>query len=65
MSGTVTWRELVSQPDSWTTLLGRLESGALALPLDTVAFDEFLLLGTGMATPAPFQGGTGRRAKLS
>ena len=47
MSGTVTWRELLSQPDRWASLIGRLESGALALPLDTTAFDEFLLLGSG------------------
>lgn len=47
MSGELTWRELISQPDAWTTLIARLKSGALVLPVDPVDFDEFLLLGSG------------------
>ena len=47
MNGNVTWRELLSQPDSWDRLIGRLQSGALALPVDPKEFDEFLLLGSG------------------
>ncbi|UPH72228.1 SIS domain-containing protein [Abyssibius alkaniclasticus] len=47
MTGHVTWRELISQPDAWKALLGRLESGALALPFAVEDFDEFILLGSG------------------
>lgn len=47
MTGTLTWRELTSQPGTWEALLGRLQAGALALPVDPDAFDEFLLLGSG------------------
>jgi len=47
MSGTVTLRELKSQPDAWDTLIARLQSGALSLPIDPADFDEFTLLGSG------------------
>ena len=47
MTGDVTWQELNSQPDAWQALIGRLETGALALPVDLAAYDEFLLLGSG------------------
>lgn len=47
MSGDVTGRELTSQPDAWEALIGRLQSGALRLPLDPAEFDEFVLLGSG------------------
>ena len=47
MNGTVTWRELLSQPDIWERLISRLQSGALALPVDATAFDECLLVGSG------------------
>lgn len=45
MTGDVTWRELISQPDAWAALIARLESGALALP--EAAAEEYLLLGSG------------------
>ena len=47
MTGTTTWRELISQPDIWSGLIARLDSGALALPVNVADFDEFLLLGSG------------------
>lgn len=47
MSGDLTWRELISQPDAWTALIARLENGELVLPIDPAAFDEFILLGSG------------------
>ena len=47
MTGTTTWRELISQPDTWSSLIARLDSGALALPVNMADFDEVLLLGSG------------------
>ena len=47
MTGTTTWRELISQPEAWVSLIARLDSGALALPVTMADFDEFLLLGSG------------------
>lgn len=47
MSGDITWRELNSQPSAWAALLGRLQSGALALPADPSDYDETVLLGSG------------------
>ena len=47
MTGTTTWRELISQPETWAGLIARLDSGALALPVSVADFDEFLLLGSG------------------
>ncbi len=47
MSGDLTWRELISQPEAWAALIARLESGALALPVAPADFDEFTLLGSG------------------
>ncbi len=47
MTGTVTWTELVSQPEAWRRLLGRLEAGDVALPLDPAAHDATLLFGSG------------------
>ena len=47
MTGNVTWDELNSQPDAWLALIGRLDAGELALPVDVSAYDEFLLLGSG------------------
>jgi glucosamine--fructose-6-phosphate aminotransferase (isomerizing) len=47
MTGTLTWSELTSQPDTWAALIARLQSGALALPVDPTGFDEFILLGSG------------------
>ena len=47
MTGDLTWRELISQPDAWAVLIGRLQSGAVSLPVDPGEFDEFVLLGSG------------------
>jgi glucosamine--fructose-6-phosphate aminotransferase (isomerizing) len=47
MTGTLTWRELISQPDRWEALLRRLRTGLLALPVNPDDFDEILLLGSG------------------
>lgn len=47
MTGEITWAELNSQPDAWTALIQRLQSGALTLPVDPSTYDEFLLLGSG------------------
>ncbi len=47
MTGEITWAELNSQPEAWTALIGRLQSGSLALPVDPAQYDEFLLLGSG------------------
>lgn len=47
MIGEITWREMNSQPSAWVDLIGRLKSGALKLPVDLAAYDEFLLLGSG------------------
>lgn len=47
MTGTTTWRELISQPDHWATLIARLRSHALTLPITPAGYDEFLLLGSG------------------
>ncbi|MEZ5776903.1 MAG: SIS domain-containing protein [Paracoccaceae bacterium] len=47
MTGDLTWRELVSQPDVWTALFGRLERGVLTLPIEAADYDEFVLLGSG------------------
>lgn len=47
MIGDITWRELISQPEAWSALIGRLQTGALTLPVDPRQFDEFLLLGSG------------------
>lgn len=47
MTGTTTWRELISQPDAWASLIARLDSGALTLPVAVADFDEVLLLGSG------------------
>ena len=47
MTGDITWAELNSQPDAWAALIQRLQSGALALPVDPAGYDEVLLLGSG------------------
>ena len=47
MIGDITWRELISQPQAWSALIGRLQTGALTLPVDPRQFDEFVLLGSG------------------
>ena len=47
MTGDITLAELQSQPDAWQALIGRLQSGALTLPVDPRAYDEVLLLGSG------------------
>lgn len=47
VSGETTRAELLSQPDAWARLLGRLEAGALVSPVDLGAFEEVLLLGSG------------------
>lgn len=47
MTGDLTWAELISQPDTWTRLIRRLQSGALRLPVDPGEYDEVLLLGSG------------------
>ncbi|WDR01340.1 SIS domain-containing protein [Devosia algicola] len=47
MSGDLTWRELISQPDAWAALISRLEGGKLSLPVNPADFDELILLGSG------------------
>lgn len=47
MNGTVTWSELISQPDAWAALIARLDSGILTLPVDPADYDEIVLLGSG------------------
>lgn len=47
MIGDMTWRELISQPQAWSALIGRLQTGALTLPVDPRQFDEIVLLGSG------------------
>lgn len=47
MSGTTTWTELISQPQSWKRLLDRLKGGENQPELDLGAFDEIILLGSG------------------
>ena len=47
MTGTTTWAELISQPEAWASLIARLQSGALSLPVDPASYQEFLLLGSG------------------
>lgn len=46
MTGSITWRELESQPERWAQLVERLDAGALpdVTPGD---FDEVLMLGSG------------------
>lgn len=47
MTGAITWAELISQPVAWSALIGRLQSGALTMPVDPKSCDEVLLLGSG------------------
>lgn len=47
MSGTITWTELISQPQSWKRLLERLKEGENLPDIDPGAFDEIVLLGSG------------------
>lgn len=46
-NGELTWAELISQPEAWAALIGRLKSGDVALPVDPGEYDEILLLGSG------------------
>ncbi|MDB5505376.1 MAG: hypothetical protein JWR75_14 [Devosia sp.] len=47
VSGEVTWRELISQPDAWHALLTRLEDRSAFPLLDLASFDEIVLVGSG------------------
>lgn len=47
MIGTVTWRELRSQPDAWEQLLARISGGASLPGISLDEMDEVLLLGSG------------------
>jgi glutamine---fructose-6-phosphate transaminase (isomerizing) len=47
MTGQITWAELNSQPQAWAALIARLQSGAVALPVDPSGYDQILLLGSG------------------
>lgn len=47
MTGDVTRRELLSQPEAWERLIARLDAGTLALPAGVSGADEYLLLGSG------------------
>lgn len=47
MTGQTTWSELVSQPDAWECLLGRLDAGLDAPSVALDAIDEILILGSG------------------
>ena len=47
MTGTITWAELISQPEAWASLIARLEAGALALPVEAAGYSEVVLLGSG------------------
>lgn len=47
MAGTVTWTELVSQPDAWEHMITRLETGEGVPGIDPADYDEVLLLGSG------------------
>jgi glucosamine--fructose-6-phosphate aminotransferase (isomerizing) len=46
MTGAITWRELVSQPERWARLLARLDAGALP-GVALAEYDEVLMLGSG------------------
>lgn len=47
MNGKITWTELISQPDAWKQLIGRLDAqdGMPSIAIDD--FDEIVLLGSG------------------
>ncbi len=47
MGGTVTWTELISQPDAWENLMARLKRGDGVPDFGFEKYDEVLLLGSG------------------
>lgn len=47
MTGQITLRELISQPDAWQRLLARLDDGHDIAPIPLDGFDELVLIGSG------------------